>query len=125
MYTTDVLAAVIPVKYALGLNVRISSVPANKGIVELVEVMTVALEVDAALVLPTPMKTVTVPLLRMRYWLPPKVVDTACTGDGAVVFAVNMTVLPVGVNACVPIITPVVLALLEEAELLLVLLSSR
>jgi hypothetical protein len=66
--------------------------------VELVEVMTVALEVDAAAVLPTPINTVTVPLLRIRYWLPPKVVDTACTGVGADVLAVNMTVLPVGVN---------------------------
>ena len=37
----------------------------------------------------------------MRYWLPPSVVDNACTGVGAVTAAVKTTVLPVFVKALV------------------------
>ena len=47
-------------------------------------------------VVPTPINTVTEPAFRIRYWLPPNVLDTACTGVGALVAAVNATVLPDG-----------------------------
>ena len=46
----------------------------------------------------TAKKAVTAPALRIRYWLPPKVVETACIAAGAVVAAVNVTVLPDGVK---------------------------
>jgi hypothetical protein len=95
---TALLVFVTPVKNALGKNVIISSVPANKGIQGAVEVTTVAAELAAAAVVPTPKKAVTAPALRIRYWLPPKVVETACTAVGAVVAAVNVTVLPDGVK---------------------------
>jgi hypothetical protein len=63
---------VIPVKYALGVNDKISSVPASNGIAAALLVTTVAFAVAPAAVLPTPKKTVTEPALRMRYWLEPR-----------------------------------------------------
>jgi len=99
MYTTAELELVIPVKYALGKNVKISSVPGSNGIDAPVLVTTAVFPVAPAASLPTPKNTVTVPELRMRYWLPPSVVDIACTGVGGVVItAVKVTVLPEGVN---------------------------
>jgi hypothetical protein len=53
---------------------------------------------------PYPRNTVTVPALIIRYWLPPRLVDNACTGVGAVVEAVNATVLPILVKALIPIL---------------------
>lgn len=62
-------------------------------------VTTDAFAVAPAASLPTPKKTVTVPEFKIRYWLPPRVVDTACTGVGGVVItAVKVTVLPEGVK---------------------------
>jgi hypothetical protein len=58
---------VIPVKYALGVNDNISSVPASKGIDAALLVTTVAFAVAPAAVLPIPRNTVTEPALRMRY----------------------------------------------------------
>jgi hypothetical protein len=65
------LELVIPVKYALGVNDKISSVPASNGIAAALLVTTVAFAVAPAAVLPTPRKTVTVPAFKMRYWLEP------------------------------------------------------
>jgi hypothetical protein len=45
---------------------------------------------------PIPINTVTEPELRIRYWLPPNVLDTACTGVGTLVAAVKATVFPEG-----------------------------
>ena len=68
------------------------------------EVTTTALLLASAAVDPYPRNTVTVPLLIMRYWLPPRLVDAACTGEGAVVLAVKVTVLPIFVKALMPIL---------------------
>ena len=75
--------------------------PANKGYAGPVVVTTVALLAASVETVPYPRNTVTLPLLMMRYWLPPNVVDNACTGVGALVAAVKTTVLPVLVNALV------------------------
>ena len=76
----------------------ISSVPASKGMQFAEEVTTVALALACAAVVPTPRNTVTCPAFKRRYWLPPIVVETACTVEGATLAAVNVTVLPVGVK---------------------------
>jgi hypothetical protein len=55
------------VKYALGKNDKISSVPASKGIAAAVLVTATAFAVAPAAVLPIPKNTVTEPALRMRY----------------------------------------------------------
>jgi hypothetical protein len=67
MYTTAVLVDVMPLKYALGGKVRISSVPANSGIERLVVVRTVALFTASLAEVPTPINTVTDPELSTRY----------------------------------------------------------
>ncbi len=95
---TALLLAVTAVKKALGANVMISSVPANNGIADPVEVTATAAELAKAAVVPIPKNATTEPAFRIRYWLPPRVVDTACTGVGAVTAAVNVTVLPDGVK---------------------------
>ena len=46
--------------------------------------------------------------LIILYWLPPKVLETHCTGVGAVAAAKNTTVLPVLVKAFVLIYTPII-----------------
>jgi hypothetical protein len=49
---------------------------------------------------PYPINTVTLPLLMIRYWLPPSVVDAACTEVvGELEVAVKITVFPIGVKA--------------------------
>ena len=46
--------AVMPVKYAFGKNVRISSVPGNSGRVNVLDVITTALVLAVAAVVPYP-----------------------------------------------------------------------
>jgi hypothetical protein len=100
MYTEVLPELVMPVKYAFGKNVRISSVPGKMGMVKLVEVTTTALDVAAAAVVPNPKKTVLEPWgIMMRYWLAPGPNPETWTGVGAVVLAVNTTVLPIGEKA--------------------------
>jgi hypothetical protein len=65
-----------------------------------------AFAVAAAAVPPTPINTVLLPALMTRYWFPPSVVDTACTGVAALVLAVNVTVLPDGVKGALTITCP-------------------
>jgi hypothetical protein len=90
----------MPVKYAFGKNVKISSVPGKSGIVNVVDVTTVAFEVAAAAVVPNPRNTMLLPAgITTRYWLEPSPLDTACTGVGAEVAAVKTTVFPKGVKA--------------------------
>jgi len=96
MYTTAVLLALTPVKYALGVKVKISSVPASKGIALPVLVTATAPLLACAAVVPMPRNTSTLPELMTRYWLPPNVLEMACTGVGAPELAVNVTVLPEG-----------------------------
>jgi hypothetical protein len=82
------------------VNVKISSVPDNKGIEDWVLVTTTALATALALACPYPINTVTLPLLMMRYWLPPRVVDAACTEVvGELAVAVKVIVFPIGVKA--------------------------
>jgi hypothetical protein len=69
---TAELEPVIPVKYALGKNDNISSVPASNGIDAPLLVITVAFAVAPAAVFPIPKKTVTEPAFKMRYWLEPR-----------------------------------------------------
>ena len=68
-------------------------------------VNTAALDVAKADVVPMPKNTTTEAVLTMRYWLGPSVAPAACTGVGAVVAAVKVTVLPSGVNALMPMVT--------------------
>ena len=96
MYTFAVPVLVMPVNQAFGGNVMISSVPASSGIAAWVEDTTTALAVALAELVPTPMNTSVEPALTTRYWLPPSVVDKACTGVGAEVAAMKVTVLPDG-----------------------------
>jgi hypothetical protein len=78
---TDVLpAAVIPVKYAFGKNVRISSVPGRSGRVNVLLDITTAFVFAAAELTPYPRYTiVTVELAgtMMRYWFDPNPLETA------------------------------------------------
>ena len=85
----------------MGTNVNISSVPGNNGIDCPVVLMTAVLVVALVDVFPNPKNTTTLPLLIIRYWLPPSVLERACTGVGDEVAAVKTTVLPSGVNAFV------------------------
>jgi hypothetical protein len=78
--------------------VRISSVPGKRGIELALLVTITAFAVAAVLLAPNPINTVTRPALITLYWLPPRVLETACTGVGAVVAAVKTTVLPLGVK---------------------------
>ena len=100
-----VLDEALAEKNALGINVSISSVPGNKG-KQLATVPVGVLAPVAAIVAlaPNPKKAVTVPVFRIRYWLPPNVVDTACVAAGAGVVAVITIVLPVTVKGALTLI---------------------
>jgi hypothetical protein len=76
-------------------------VPANKGKELPVLVTTTALLVASVEATPYPKNTVTLPELIILYWFPPNVEDKHCTGEGADVAAVKVTVLPVFVKAFV------------------------
>jgi hypothetical protein len=95
-----VLEAVTPEKNEPAGKPSISTAPATRG--------TAPAAIDAALVLavasstPTPSKTVTIPVLIIRYWYAGLVVgaeETAWADVGAEVAAVNDTVVPKGLNA--------------------------
>ena len=90
------LELVMPVNQALGEKVMISSVPGKRGIDAAVVLTTTAFSVALVEVAPTPKKATTVPELMIRYWLPPSVLETHCTGVGAVVAAAKVIVLPDG-----------------------------
>jgi hypothetical protein len=51
----------MPVKYAFGKNVKISSVPGKRGMVKVEDVTTVAFEVAAAAEVPKPKNTMLLP----------------------------------------------------------------
>jgi hypothetical protein len=59
-----------------------------------------------AAVTPTPRNTVCALGFCTRYWFAAEVVETPCTGVGAVAAAINVTVFPIGVKAMMPIIFP-------------------
>jgi hypothetical protein len=99
MYITADPDEVIAVKYAFPSNVRISSVLGRRGMLNWLLVTTRALLDASVLVVPWLRNATTVPVLIIRYWVPAMVRDTAWTGEGALVAAVNVTVLPIGVNA--------------------------
>jgi hypothetical protein len=71
-----------------------------------VEVTVAALLVALADVGPTPKNTTALPLFCTRYWVAAALAEVACTGVGAVVNAVNATVLPIGVKALTDITLP-------------------
>jgi hypothetical protein len=63
-------------------------------------VTTIAFATALALACPYPINTVTLPLLMIRYWFPPRVVDAACTEVvGELAVAVKVIVFPIGVKA--------------------------
>jgi len=56
--------------------------------------------------------------LMMRYWLPPRVVDAACTEVvGELAVAVKVIVFPIGVKAGIPIILPLIVSLRQAIPL--------
>lgn len=69
---------VTPVKYAFGANVRISSVPGSSGIAG-PGIVEVAAVFAAAELMPMPRNTTTVPVLMMRYWFAPAIVEYGAT----------------------------------------------
>ena len=93
-------ADVIAVKYAFGMNDTTSSVLGKmyNVRVELPAVGMTQLDVAVAASAAKERKhPCVVDALMMRYWLPPSVIEGHCTGVGADVAAVNLTVFPVTV----------------------------
>ena len=111
MYNTAVLDAVAPVNHASAVNVKISSVPGNTGMVRAGSVV-VAFASAAAAVVPTPRNTVVCEdALMMRYCVAAPVVLVTCTAAGGVTAPVNVCVFPCGLNAMmvmIYLVTPLV-----------------